>query len=88
MRRARSCYSVVEYRAGKDPSVLIVDHDCGLSVTNDAETVVADILREYGPVRIYYRDTMGLWDELSHDGIRFTGFRILSSAKPPEREAT
>jgi hypothetical protein len=50
----------------------------GKSVTNDAERVVAELLqtRQLFPnQRLLYRDTASSWDELLHDGSRFTGFR-------------
>ena len=50
----------------------------GRSVTNDAELVVQELLhsRQLLPTqRLLYRDTMSRWDELLHDGVRFTGFR-------------
>lgn len=50
------------------------DKTGGRSVTNAAEAVVAECLREYGKRRIIYRDTGGQWDELVHDGERFTTY--------------
>jgi hypothetical protein len=50
----------------------------GMSVTNDAEHVVAELLetRQLLPSqRLLYRDTASSWDELLHDGRRFIGFR-------------
>ena len=50
----------------------------GRSVTNDAELVVEELLQSrqlLGTQRLLYRDTMSRWDELLHDGVRFTGFR-------------
>ena len=50
----------------------------GRSVTNDAELVVRELLesRQLRPTqRLLYRDTLSRWDELLHDGCRFTGFR-------------
>jgi hypothetical protein len=57
-----------------------VDNDVGMSVTNDAENVVADVLRQYPDHRIIYRDTMGQWDELVHFNGKFTGFAPYSKA--------
>jgi hypothetical protein len=55
--------------------VLIEDLNGPMSVTNDAEAVVQDILlRGYLRSRILYRDSAGQWDELLHNGIEFTGF--------------
>lgn len=57
------------------------------SVTNDAERVVADILRWKGGFtksgslrRIHYYDSDGRLDELVHDGYRFTGFAPVAQA--------
>lgn len=75
---ARACYSVVEVSAF---IVAIRDDDQPgrLSVTNDAEAVVEELATKYPLAgrKIIYRDSMGLWDELQHDGARFTGFRFL-----------
>jgi hypothetical protein len=46
----------------------------GMSVTNAAEEVVAQILENYGNKHIIYQDTEGQWDELIHDGTQFTDF--------------
>jgi predicted HAD superfamily phosphohydrolase len=56
-------------------AVLIEDLNGPLSVTNDAEAVVEDLLKVYeADYRIFYKDSMGQWDELLHDGKQFTGF--------------
>jgi len=72
----RASYSVD--RVTSDPvlgkMVFIVDNDVGMSVTNDAENVVVDVLRTYPNHRIIYRDTMGQWDELLHHNGQFAGF--------------
>jgi hypothetical protein len=50
----------------------------GRSITNDAERVVTELLATgqlLAHQRLLYRDTLGRWDELVHDGHRFTGFR-------------
>lgn len=65
-----------------DGFVLLVDQDRGMSVTNDAENVIADLAAE-GLLQgraVLYRDTDGRWDELGHDGARFTGFRPLGAS--------
>lgn len=50
-----------------------------MSVTNDAEAVVEFVLGtmcKWNPdVRILYRDSDMMWDELQHDGSGFIGFR-------------
>lgn len=68
-------YDVARLELGHPGCVWIVDLDRGArSVTNDADRVVARILADYPGYRIIYRDSLGNWDELKHDGARFTGF--------------
>lgn len=58
--------------------VCITDLDGPKSVTNDAENVVADLVRAgviLPTTPVIYRDTMGVWDELVVTGGRFVGFR-------------
>ena len=69
--KLRSTYYVSRVTEGK---VFIVDEDVGMSVTNDAENVVLEVLTRYPNHRIIYRDTTGRWDELVHDNEKFTGF--------------
>ena len=57
-----------------DEFVYIADCDGPLSVTNDAEAVVAKLIPLFYGKRIMYRDSMGQWDELMHNGKVFTGF--------------
>lgn len=60
--------------------VLLVDHNVGTSITNDAENVIADLVREGvlgRGTRVLYRDTLGRWDELLRDGVRFIKFSLL-----------
>ncbi len=55
--------------------VLIEDLNGPMSITNDAEAVVADLIEAgYADFRFIYKDTMGQWDELLHNELRFTGF--------------
>lgn len=54
--------------------VFIVDNDVGVTITNDAENVVKDVLAKYPNHRIIYRDTDSNWDELLHWNGAFTGF--------------
>ena len=56
---------IVDLCSGAHPS---------MSITNDAEDVVEDVLRQAPGHRIVYRDTDGRWDELAHDGKEFTNF--------------
>lgn len=56
--------------------VFIIDTGAGVSVTNDAEAVVYELVNVHkiGDKRIIYKDTMGNWDELVHDGDQFIEF--------------
>jgi len=51
----------------------------GPTVTNAAESVIADLAAGMGVKgrRVVYLDTLGVWDELLHDGERFTGYAPL-----------
>ena len=69
----QSAYHVEKHDAG---AVWIIDEDGPLSVTNDAERVVAELFALYGDRRIIYRDTDGNWDELQHRGAVFIGFAV------------
>ena len=62
--------------------IICIEDKCDgnqMSVTNNAENVVIDMLEHYGDCPIVYRDTEGRWDELKHDGKKFTGFRALNA---------
>jgi hypothetical protein len=62
-----------------DTHLLITDLDGPMSITNDAENVVAwlydnDLLDD---LKLYYIDTEGVKSELLHDGQgKFTGFSL------------
>jgi hypothetical protein len=60
------------------PMLLLTDTGRGLSITNAAEIVVAELYFLLGDEmlgkRIIYRDTDGIWDGLAHRGERFIGF--------------
>ncbi len=73
MRSNRSEYEVIGVQDG---TVYLVDINLGnKSVTNDAENVVAEILNEYGyEKRVVYRDSMGNWAEMLHNGVKFTNY--------------
>lgn len=66
---------------------LVDDFDSGpgvcLTVTNDAENVVAEVNKRFPGYRVIYRDTDGHWDELAHVNGRFTGF-IAGQASAPD----
>lgn len=68
---ARSTYDVVKVT---DDTIFLVDRNLGMSVTNDAENVVAEVVNEYGDKRVIYRDSMGNWDELAHTNGTFGTF--------------
>lgn len=55
-------------------TVWIVDDNAILSVTNDAERVIAELYVSHGDRRVIYRDTDGNWDELKHRGQQFLGY--------------
>lgn len=59
-----------------------------MSVTNDAENVVRYLYEEgvaRGATPIVYRDTMGRWDGLAHDGHgHFTGFVMIGAESMEE----
>lgn len=76
-------YRVLAVRWDK---VFIVDEDRGKSVTNDAERVVSELAGRYGKnPRFIYRDTMGEWGELVHNGARFIGFKPYAEDVPDWR---
>lgn len=59
------------------------------SVTNAAEKVVAELLKEYGPNRrFFYFDSDGSCDELVHDGTRFQTFAFGKNAIKTLKEDT
>ena len=60
-----------------EQDVIIVEDLCmpgTMSVTNDAEQVVLEVVERFGNKRILYYDTEGNLDELCHDDGLFTGF--------------
>jgi hypothetical protein len=68
--KTRANYSII---STTPTEVFLVDNcnEAGtMSVTNDAEAVVAAVYANYTGRRIFYRDTEGRWDELVHkDGV-------------------
>jgi hypothetical protein len=90
MNKSRSKWEIVSVGLNNGADlVLIRDLDQGLSVTNDAENVVQDLLewrkREFTDhgmnldrrMVIHYIDTMGERAELMHDGVAFMGFKMI-----------
>lgn len=83
MRRAS--YRIVS----QTPEIVFIEDLCGRpghelspSVTNVAEQVVEELLSRCGNKRIVYRDTIGDWDELVHNGKEFTNFAPWGSETP------
>lgn len=59
-------------------TVYIADHSNergGISITNAAAEVTTELNAKYPGYRIIYRDSMNMWDELTHINGRHTGFR-------------
>ena len=57
--------------------IVIIDHDDGMSVTNDVENVLASIAADGVDIArhtVIYRDTDMVWDGISTAGGRFSGF--------------
>lgn len=70
------------YHAKSVPGATLVYDDYSdasptMTVTNDAEAVVAEVAKAHGDARIAYLDTDGRWDELRHDAGVFRGFAPL-----------
>lgn len=63
--------------------VCIVGNDQGMSVTNAADEVIAELVRA-GAVSaaglVVYRDTRGTWDQLVVSNGQFSGFKILNES--------
>lgn len=83
MLRAR--YDVV--KVTRDVIAIIDRHNGAMSVTNDAENVVAALyqshrnLVNWDHARIIYLDTEGIWDELRQRNGIFIGFGALRTTK-------
>ena len=78
------------YRVAKvtPTKVFLIDNDDGhMSVTNDAEEVVAATIKAYANRRIIYRDTCGNWDELVHARGSFVGFASYTEHDMPNDQA-
>lgn len=81
----RANYTVV--MVDKERQIVFINdvgHDKGCpSVTNDAEAVVKSVIERNSPdYRIVYRDSMGRWDELMHNGKQFTAFAAFHEEHP------
>lgn len=67
----------IHYVKGKVVCVIDQGRSHFLTVTNDAEFVVEQMLETYGNMPIVYRDSCGQWDQLCHDGKKFTHYNTL-----------
>lgn len=84
MRNLPNYTHTVHHIAGKRVVALVDANDGGLSITNGAEAVLADLKRRgisQPNDRVIYCDTEGQWDELCVDERGFVGFRILGAEK-------
>lgn len=84
MRMAK--YSI---KVANDMMVIVIDDDdegCP-SLTNSADAVIQDLNSKVGGLgsrRVYYRDSVGRFDELCHSSGVFTGF---AACKPSQQDA-
>lgn len=82
VKAAGRAHFTIDTRAG---FVLLEDRGTGMSITNAAEEVVAQ-LATWGSLkdgrRVLYRDTSGQWDELLHHDGRFSGFAPIGARTP------
>ena len=65
-------------------AVFLIDTGKGKSITNDAEHVVRVINDEHAGKRVFYKDTLGSWDELVHNNgtfLRFAGIAPVTFRK-------
>lgn len=73
----RACYTWHWHDDARDV-VVVVDQRTGRSVTNDAETVIADLVAAGvpgdGSVSVIYQDSIGRWDGLAVTDGQFAGF--------------
>lgn len=73
-------YTHSVHDVGEQRVVALVDAGDGLTITNAAEAVIADLARRgisQPNDRVIYRDTEGRWDELCVAAGGFVGFRFL-----------
>jgi hypothetical protein len=83
--------SQLDYAVRADFEVVKVERDMiwikdlvrgNTSITNDAERVCRRIWHDYPARRIIYCDSDGNWDELKHEGGKFTGFAAARDMAP------
>jgi hypothetical protein len=81
--KLRSIYS----RAVYGNVIAIIDHAEGKSVTNDAENVIADLIRrgfDLSQYRVIYKDTRGIWVQMLVDRTgHFAGFSSTNARDLP-----
>lgn len=79
--RPRALYTVDYHHTRFCSVIALADVHGDVSVTNDADAIVAAFASRRGirGWQIVYRDSMGNWDELVHDGRTFKGFRALNA---------
>jgi hypothetical protein len=67
----------------EDGVILLIDRGTGVSITNAAEIVIAELDLLLGDdlelKRVIYRDTMGGWDGLAHERGKFIRFVPLNT---------
>ena len=81
--RERSVYS----RTVHGNVIAILDHGEGNSVTNDAENVIADLVRQgfdLSRYRVIYKNRRGIWDQILVDRTgQFAGYSCLNEGDLP-----
>ena len=81
-----SDYAILHLSESHKDTMFVIDNNGDTSVTNNAANVVKDVLSQHyckPDSRIIYRDSMGRWDEMKHDGKAFVGFAPLG---PEDKE--
>lgn len=70
--------AIISIAYNGDDVIAIRDMDGKMSITNDAEGVVAFLASRHfltETKKLIYRDSMGFWDELVHNGKELKGFK-------------
>lgn len=78
----RAHYSHEIYERSRWRVMVLVDLQGPKTITNDAELIVADLVRAKllrDTDKLIYRDSDGRWDEISHVLGRFDGFCPLNA---------
>jgi hypothetical protein len=85
MKIAQPLRSSFEVVVDCDTHILLIDKECGASVTNDADAVIAWLQHALengiGARKVFYRDTAGRFDELSVKSGKFDGFKPCSDGQ-------